>query len=123
MDLINPIVRRWIEDARANPEDFWARAARELPWFRTWDRAFVWDPPGFKWFEGGLTNLSYNCLDHHVLRGRSGQAALVYINERGERRIYTYAQLRYEVDRVAAALRGMAVGKGDRITIYMPTFP
>ena len=123
MDLINPIVRRWIEDARLDPEEFWDRAARELPWFRTWDRTFVWDPPGFKWFEGGLTNLAYNCLDHHVLRGRSGQAALVYVNERGEKRTYTYAQLRYEVQKVAAALRGMAVGKGDRITIYMPTFP
>lgn len=123
MDLINPIVRRVLDDAHSDPEAFWARAARELPWLRTWDRTFVWTPPSFKWFEGGLTNLSYSALDHHVERGRAGQAALVYANERGERRTFTYAQLKREVERVAAALRGMGIGKGDRVTIYMPTFP
>jgi len=123
MDLVNPIVRRWIQDAAADPEAFWARAAQELPWFRKWDRTFSWDFPFFRWFEGGLTNLAHNALDHHVLRGRGGQTALVSANERGERRLFTYAQLRHEVARVAAALRGMGIGKGDRITIYMPTFP
>ena len=123
MDLVNPIVRRWIQDAAADPEGFWARAAQELPWFRKWDRTFSWDFPFFRWFEGGLTNLAHSALDHHVQRGRGGQTALVSANERGERRLFTYAQLRYEVVRVAAALRGMGIGKGDRITIYMPTFP
>jgi acetyl-CoA synthetase len=123
MDLINPIVRRWIQDAAADPEAFWARAAQELPWFRKWDRTFSWDFPFFRWFEGGQTNLAYNALDHHVQRGRGGQTALVSVNERGERRLFTYAQLRHEVARVAAALRGMGIRKGDRITIYMPTFP
>jgi len=123
MDLVNPIVRRWIQDAAADPEAFWARAAQELPWFRKWDRTFSWDFPFFRWFEGGLTNLAHSALDHHVQRGRGGQTALVSANERGERRLFTYAQLRYEVARVAAALRGMGIGKGDRITIYMPTFP
>jgi acetyl-CoA synthetase len=123
MDLINPVVRRWIEEAAADPDAFWARAASELPWFRKWDEAFSWDFPFFRWFAGGQTNLAYNALDHHVLRGRGGQTALVYVNERGERRLFTYAQLRREVIRVAAALRGMGIEKGDRITIYMPTFP
>ena len=122
MDLINPIVRRWIEDGAADPDDFWSHAAEELPWFRKWNRTFSWDFPSFRWFEGGQTNLAYNALDHHVERGRAGQTALVCLNERGERRLFTYAQLRREVVRVAAALRGMGVGKGDRITIYMPTF-
>jgi len=123
MDLINPLVRRVLDDARSDPDAFWARAARELPWLKPWDRTFVWTPPSFRWFEGGLTNLSYSALDHHVERGRAGQAALVSVNERGERRIYTYAQLRHEVERAAAALRGMGIGKGDRVTIYMPTMP
>ncbi len=123
MDLINPIVRRWMEDAAADPEAFWARAAEESHWFRKWDRAFSWDFPNFKWFEGGETNLAYNCLDLHVQNGRGGQSALVYVNERGERRVYTYSQLRHEVERVAAALRGMGIRKGDRITVYMPTSP
>ena len=121
MDLINPIVRRWTEDARMDPEAFWARAAKELPWFRAWDRTFSWNPPTFRWFEGGQTNLAWNALDFHVDRGRGGQAALVALNERGERRVFTYGQMRHEVERVAAALRGMGIAKGDRITIYMPT--
>src|SRR5437016_14209065 len=123
MDLISPVVHRWVQDAREDPEDFWGRAAEQLPWLRKWDRVFEWTPPTFRWFIGGQTNLAHNCLDHHVARGRGGQTALAYCNERGERRLFTYAQLRHEVARVAAALRGMGIGKGDRITIYMPTFP
>src|SRR5439155_2481689 len=61
--------------------------------------------------------------DHHVARGWGGHTALIYITERGERRLFTYAMLRREVERVAAALRGMGIGKGDRLTIYMPTCP
>ena len=123
MDVINPIVRRWIDDAAADPEAFWGRAAEQSHWFRKWDRTFSWDYPSFRWFEGGQTNLAYNCLDLHVANGRGGQTALACVNERGERRLFTYAQLRYEVERLAAALRGMGIGKGDRITVYMPTSP
>jgi acetyl-CoA synthetase len=123
MDVINPIVRRWMEDAAEDPEAFWGRAAEESPWFRKWDKTFSWDFPNFRWFEGGQTNLAYNCLDHHVKRGCGGQTALACVNERGERRLFTYAQLKHEVERVAAALRGIGIGKGDRITVYMPTAP
>ena len=123
MNLVSPIVQRWIEDAREDPEAFWGKAAEQLPWLRTWDRVFEWTPPTFRWFIGGQTNLAYNALDYHVKRGWGGHTALVYLNERGERRLFTYAQLLYEVERVAAALRGMGIQKGDRITIYMPTFP
>jgi len=123
MDLVSPVVRRWIEEARENPEAFWGRAAEQLPWLRKWDRVFEWTPPTFRWFTGGQTNLAYNALDYHVKRGWGGHTALVYINERGERRAFTYAQLLHEVERLAAALRGMGIQKGDRITIYMPTCP
>src|SRR6266536_6674120 len=123
MDLISPVVRRWVQDARENPEAFWGRAAEQLPWLRTWDRVFEWTPPTFRWFVGGQTNLAYNCLDHHVGRGWGGHAALVYETERGERRSYTYAQLLEKVKRAAAALRGMGIGRGDRVAIYMPTCP
>ncbi len=123
MDLVNPLVRRWLEEADEDPDGFWAKAAGELPWFRQWDRTFVWERPSFRWFAGGETNLAHNALDHHVAHGRGGHTALVYANERGERRVFTYAQLLHEVERIAAALRGMGVRKGDRITIYMPTCP
>ena len=58
-----------------------------------------------------------------MLDGRGGHAALIYFNERGERVVQTYAQLLHEVKRVAAALRGLGIGKGDRLTIYMPPCP
>jgi len=123
MDPVNPIVRRWRADAEADHEAFWARAAAELPWLSRWDRVFVHEPPTFRWFLGAETNLAWQCVDHHAERGRGGQAAIVYANERGERRVLTYAQLRFEVERTAAALRGLGIGRGDRLTIYMPVCP
>ncbi|HEV2283305.1 MAG TPA: acetate--CoA ligase [bacterium] len=123
MEVVNPIVRRWQREALEDPEPFWDRAARALPWIRTWDRVFEWNYPNFRWFIGAQMNLAASCLDHHVANARGGVAALVYVNERGDRRVLTYAQLLHEVERAAAALRGMGVQKGDRLTIYMPTCP
>ncbi len=102
---------------------FWARAVEQLPWFRKWDHVFEWQPPTFRWFSGAQTNLAYNAIDRHVERGWGGHTALIYFNERGERRLYTYAMLLHEVKRVAAALRGLGIQRGDRLTIYMPTCP
>ena len=123
MQLLNPMVEKWVNDAKQNPEGFWARAAEQLPWFRKWDRVLDWNRPTFQWFVGGKTNLAYNALDYHVKRGWGGHAALVYLNERGERRVFTYASLLAEVQRTAAALRSLGIKKGDRITLYMPTCP
>jgi acetyl-CoA synthetase len=120
---MHPTVERWVNDAKQDPEAFWGRAAEQLPWFRRWDRVLDWTRPSFKWFVGGKTNLAHNALDNHVNRGWGGHAALVYLNERGERRVYTYASLLAEVERAAAALRGLGINKGDRITLYMPTCP
>ena len=52
MSLINPIVQKWIEDARQDPDGFWGRAAEQLPWFEKWDRVLDWSPPTFRWFVG-----------------------------------------------------------------------
>lgn len=123
MDMINPMVGRLTREATYDPEGFWAQAADQLPWFRKWDRVFEWTPPTFRWFIGAQTNLCYNCLDYHVERGRSGQAALIGEDERGGRQVYTYAQLLHTVKQAAAALRGLGVEKGDRVAIYMPTCP
>jgi acetyl-CoA synthetase len=123
VNLITPVVARWIQDGLRDPEGFWERAADALPWFRRWDRVFEWNPPTFRWFIGAETNLAYNALDRHVDGGRGGHAALIYFNERGERTVSTYIQLLYEVKRLAAALRGLGIRKGDRLTIYMPPCP
>ena len=121
--VVTPVVRQWIEEGLADPEAFWARAAGELPWFRRWDRTFEWTFPTFRWFIGAETNLSYNALDHQVAAGRGAQTALVYLNERGERRTFTYSALLALVEQVAASLRALGIQKGDRLTIYMPTSP
>ena len=123
MEVIPPQVRRRIEEARQDREGFWAAAAEELFWFRKWDQVLERRYPTFRWFAGAQTNISYNALDVPVRSGRAGQAALIYECETGERRVYTYAQLLEEVKRVAAALRGLGVQRGDRVAIYMPTMP
>ena len=123
MDLIPPAVRRLNEEASRDPESFWSREAAAIGWFQRWDRAFDWTPPTFRWFAGGKTNLAWNAVDRHVAAGRGGHAALAAVNERGERRVFTFGQLKHEVTRVAAGLRGMGVRKGDRVAIYMPTMP
>jgi acetyl-CoA synthetase len=123
MSIITPVIQRWIDEGRRDPDSLWARAADDLPWFRKWDRVFEWEPPTFRWFVGGQTNLGFNAVDRHVLDGHGGRAALICINERGERVVQTYAQLLHQVRRVSAALRGLGIGKGDRITIYMPPCP
>jgi acetyl-CoA synthetase len=118
--LITPVIARWIQDGQRDPERFWERAAEQLPWFRRWDRVFEWNRPTFRWFVGAETNLAYNALDRHVASGRGGHAAIIYLNERGERSVVTYSQLLHDVSRLAAALRAWGIGKGDRLTIYMP---
>jgi len=123
MELINPVVNRWIQDGLEDPFGLWEGAARQLPWFREWDAVFEADPPSFRWFAGARTNLAYNALDHHVATGRGDQAALIYFNESGARRSFTYREMVAQVEGIAAALRGMGIRKGDRLTIYMPTCP
>jgi acetyl-CoA synthetase len=119
----NPLVNALRQRADSDPDRFWAEEARKLHWFRPWSRVFEAGPPEFKWFSGGQTNLCYNCLDRHIESGHGGHAALIYENERGERRVFTYHELWIHVRRVAAALRGLGVRKGDRVAIYMPTMP
>src|SRR5205814_3720001 len=114
-------VLSWKRAATDDPEKFWGEAAEALPWFKKWERVLDWEPPTFRWYRGGRSNLAYNAVDHHVAAGRGGHVALITENERGERRTFTYADLHRETKRVGAALRAMGLAKGDRIAIYMPT--
>ena len=120
MDIVNPIVRNLLRVGLEDSDAFWDNTARQLPWLRTWEKVYEADYPTFKWFLGAQTNLSYMCLDHQVASGRGGHTAFIYASERGNRELITYAQLKREVERTAAALRGLGLGKGDRLTIYMP---
>ncbi len=111
------------EAAAKDPEGFWADHARELRWSRKWDRVLDWKAPFARWFVGGRLNVSENCLDRHVLSHRRNKAAIVWEGEPGDRRVLTYHQLWREVNRFANVLKGLAVKRGDRVTIYLPMVP
>jgi acetyl-CoA synthetase len=106
-----------------NPEEFWGEIAGELHWFKPWDKVLEWDCPWAKWFSGGETNLSYNCLDRHVANGRRNKAALIWEGEPGEVQTLTYQQLLLEVCKFANVLKSMGLKKGDRVAIYMGMCP
>jgi acetyl-CoA synthetase len=111
------------DEAREDPEGYWARQAERLDWFEPWQQVLEWDPPFSKWFVGGKLNVSYNCLDRHVNAGKGDRVAYYWEGEPGDSRTITYADLLAEVQRCANALKELGVQKGDRVAIYMPMIP
>jgi acetyl-CoA synthetase len=114
---------RLYKEAKDDPEGFWANIARELHWFKPWDRVLEWNLPFAKWFVGGEINISYNCLDRHVATWRKNKAALLWEGEPGDSRTLTYQQLLREVSKCANVLKSFGVRKGDRVAIYMGMVP
>jgi propionyl-CoA synthetase len=112
--------RRSIEDRDA----FWAEQARLIDWHVPPQQ--VCDasrPPFVRWFAGGQTNLCHNAVDRH-LPARADQPALIYVStETNQERVYTFRELHQEVQRMAAVLQSLGVGRGDRVIIYMPMIP
>ncbi len=111
--------KKSIED----PEAFWAGIAKDLHWFKPWDKVLEWNLPSAKWFVGGKLNLSYNCVDRHALGARASKTAIIWEGEPGEIRRMTYAELHVEVQRFANALKALGIRKGDRVAVYMGMTP
>ncbi|RLC71886.1 MAG: acetyl-coenzyme A synthetase, partial [Chloroflexi bacterium] len=111
--------RRSLED----PERFWAEQARQLDWYRTWDRVLEWDPPYARWFVGGKLNACYQCVDRHVKTWRKSKVAIYWEGEDGETRVLSYSTLFREVNRFASVLQKLGVRKGDRVALYFPMIP
>ena len=105
----------------SDPQGFWAEQAALIDWHEPFGQVLDYSRPPFaKWFVGGRTNLCHNAVDRHVAT-RADQAALIYIStETNEEKTYTFAQLYREVNRMAGILKGLGVGRGDRVLIYMP---
>ena len=117
--------RALVAEAEADPDAFWGgRARQELHWFTPFEKVLDWsEPPSARWFEGGTTNLSYNCLDRHLEGPRADKLALIWEGEPGDVRRFTYRQLHAEVSKAANALRSLGIGKGDLVALYMPMVP
>ncbi|HVW79215.1 MAG TPA: acetate--CoA ligase [Alloacidobacterium sp.] len=113
------LYKRSVED----PEGFWAEAARELHWFKPWDKVLEWNEPWAKWFVGGKINLCYNCVDRHALGNKRDKAAIVWEGEPGEVRRLTFGELYADVQRFANALKDLGIRKGDKVAIYMGMTP
>ena len=111
------------KEALAEPEKFWAGQARNLVWSKEWDRVLDWKPPFAKWFVGGQLNASVNCLDRHLKTDAKNKAAIIWESESRETRTLSYFQLYRQVNKFANVLKKLGVGKGDRVTIYMPMVP
>ncbi|MEO6747190.1 MAG: AMP-binding protein, partial [Caldimonas sp.] len=103
---------------------FWAEQAKLIDWERPFDS--VCDNSGApftRWFVGGRTNLCHNAVDRH-LTARAAQNALIYVStETGAERVYSFADLHAEVNRMAASLQALGAKTGDRVLIYMPMVP
>ena len=108
-------------DSLVNRDAFWAQQAELVDWQTPPQQICDYsNPPFAKWFVGGTTNLCHNAVDRHLTE-RAEQAALIFVStETNEERVYSFRELHAEVQRMAAALKALGVGKGDRVLIYMP---
>ena len=104
--------------------EYWARHARDLlAWSQPFTKTLEWDLPYSEWFSDGTLNVSYNCLDRHVIAGRGDKVAFYWEGEPGDSRTITYSQLLDEVQKFANVLKNLGVSKGDRVNIYLPMIP
>ena len=116
--------KQFYEHSVRNPDAFWTAEAARIDWVKPFTQVCDFSKPPFaKWFVGGETNLCYNAIDRH-LATRAEQNALIWISSEVEQqRSFTYRQMFDEVNRFAAILKSLGVGKGDRVLIYMPMIP
>jgi len=119
MEQYQRMYKRSLED----PEGFWSEVAEDFYWKQKWTRTREFDfknTISIKYYIGARTNITYNCLDRH-LDERGDQVAIIWEgNEPGEDARLTYRQLHREVCKFANVLKSKGVGKGDRVSIYMP---
>ncbi len=140
-DQIYPVSLAWQERAHINPakykemyaasindpEKFWAEHGRRIDWFKPYSRAkhtsYDSHNVSIKWFEDGLTNVAYNCIDRHLAK-RGNQTAIIWEgDDPSESKHITYSELHRQVAKFANVLKDHGVKSGDRVTIYLPMIP
>ncbi|MFI3188816.1 acetate--CoA ligase [Crenothrix sp. D3] len=108
----------------ANPVAFWEQQAETLEWMQKWDTVLDdSNPPFFKWFAGGKTNIILNAIDRHLKTANRNKLAIIWEGEQGDVRSFSYHALNREVCEFANILKAMGVRKGDIVTIYLPQIP
>lgn len=109
-----------------DPEGFWKKQAESFHWFKAFDQVLKWDfkGPDIKWFTGGQTNITYNCLDRHI-EERGDQTAILWEpnDPNGKIKSYSYKELLAAVNQCANGLKEKGISKGDRVIFYMPMVP
>ena len=117
MGSYDAFYRRSLDDR----EGFWGEQAQLIDWHVPPTQVCDYSKPPFaNWYEGGLTNLCHNAVDRHLAE-RADQPALIYVSTETNIEVtYSFAQLSDEVQRMAAILKSLGVGKCDRVLIYMP---
>lgn len=114
------------KESEENPVEFWEEKAGEvIDWFDSdWKEAEEWNPPYFNWFEGGKTNIAYNCIDRH-LEDKGDKPALIWEPEslEEEKRVLTYRDLYRKVQKFSNALKELGVEEGDVVTFWLPMVP
>jgi acetyl-CoA synthetase len=119
-----PDYEKTLKKAAKNPEKFWEEAAEDITWFKKWDKLIDKSKkPFYKWYIGGKTNIAYNAIDRHIEAGKGNKLAIIWEDETGRKKKFTYNELSDEVNKMANALRGIGTKKGDRVAIYMPNIP
>jgi acetyl-CoA synthetase len=118
--------KRYLEfqkNAISNLESFWEKEAEKIPWFKRWEKVLVWDEPFAKWFDGGVLNASYGCIDAHLNSWRKNKVAIYWEDEQGNTKSFSYVQLHREVNKLASVLKKIGVEKGDIVVLYLPMIP
>lgn len=121
MEQYEEMYKRSIED----PEGFWGEIASNFTWFKKWDKVMDFDftKPEIKWYEGGKTNMCYNCLDRNLKKLGDKVAIIWEGNDPGDDIKLTYKDLHEKVCKFATVLRNHGVKKGDRVAIYLQMIP
>ena len=108
------------------PETFWAEIAEKFTWFKKWDQVIEQNMSSadFKWFKGGKTNITYNCLDRH-LNKKGNDTAIIFEpnNPNEDAQHISYKELHLKVCQMANVLLNNGIKKGDRVCIYLPMIP
>ncbi|WP_306120327.1 MULTISPECIES: acetate--CoA ligase [unclassified Roseitalea] len=118
--------KTWYKQSVDDPEGFWMKHGQRIDWFKPYTKVKNTRFTGkvsIKWYEDGVTNVAYNCIDRHLER-RGDQVAIIWEgdNPYDDKKI-TYRELHNRVCRLANALKARGVKKGDRVTIYLPMIP